>query len=72
MKLNPHYHKNILVTGGAGYIGSHTCVELLQAGFNVVVVALDRFEQNAGVGIFNVGTGQGYISLWFDIKCQMY
>lgn len=30
--------KNILVTGGAGYIGSHTCVELLIAGFNVVVV----------------------------------
>lgn len=28
----------ILVTGGAGYIGSHTCLELLQAGHNVVVV----------------------------------
>lgn len=28
----------ILVTGGAGYIGSHTCLELLQAGYNVVVV----------------------------------
>ncbi|CAK0779328.1 UDP-glucose 4-epimerase [Gammaproteobacteria bacterium] len=28
----------ILVTGGAGYIGSHTCVELLQAGFALVVV----------------------------------
>lgn len=28
---------NILVTGGAGYIGSHTCVELLQAGFELVV-----------------------------------
>lgn len=28
----------ILVTGGAGYIGSHTCLELLQAGFEVVVV----------------------------------
>ena len=28
----------ILVTGGAGYIGSHTCIELLQAGFNVLVV----------------------------------
>ena len=27
----------ILVTGGAGYIGSHTCVELLQAGHDVVV-----------------------------------
>ena len=28
----------ILVTGGAGYIGSHTCVELLTAGYDVVVV----------------------------------
>ena len=27
----------ILVTGGAGYIGSHTCVELLQAGYEVVI-----------------------------------
>lgn len=27
----------VLVTGGAGYIGSHTCVELLQAGYDVVV-----------------------------------
>lgn len=29
---------NILVTGGAGYIGSHTVVELIQAGYNPVVV----------------------------------
>ena len=29
---------NILVTGGAGYIGSHTCLELLQKGFGVVVI----------------------------------
>ena len=28
----------ILVTGGAGYIGSHTCIELLEAGYQVVVV----------------------------------
>ena len=27
----------ILVTGGTGYIGSHTCVELLQKGYEVVV-----------------------------------
>lgn len=29
---------NILVTGGAGYIGSHTCIELIQAGHQVVIV----------------------------------
>ena len=29
---------NILVTGGAGFIGSHTCVEFLEAGYGIVVV----------------------------------
>lgn len=47
----------ILVAGGAGYIGSHTCVELLNAGYEVVVVdnlynssekALERVEQITG------------------------
>ncbi len=47
----------ILVTGGAGYIGSHTCVELLQAHHDVVVLdnlsnssreALVRVEALAG------------------------
>ena len=47
----------ILVTGGAGFIGSHTCVELLNAGYDVVVVdnlsnssekSLDRVEQITG------------------------
>lgn len=47
----------ILVTGGAGYIGSHTCVELLKAGYHVVVVdnlinsnveALRRVERLTG------------------------
>ena len=45
---------NVLVTGGAGYIGSHTCVELLENGYGVVVidnlvnanpVSLKRVEQ---------------------------
>ncbi len=31
-------YRKILLTGGAGYIGSHTCVELLNAGYDVVVV----------------------------------
>jgi UDP-glucose 4-epimerase len=48
---------NILVTGGAGYIGSHTCVELLNAGYGVIVIdnlynsnqkAIDRIEQITG------------------------
>lgn len=34
----------ILVTGGAGYIGSHTCVELLNAGYEVIVV--DNFSNS--------------------------
>ena len=29
---------NVLVTGGAGYIGSHTCLELLEGGYGVVVI----------------------------------
>lgn len=36
--------QTILVTGGAGYIGSHTCVELLEAGYKVVVV--DNFSNS--------------------------
>ena len=47
----------ILVTGGAGYIGSHTCVELLNAGMDIVVIdnyynskpeALNRVKQITG------------------------
>ena len=30
--------KSVLVTGGAGYIGSHTCHQLVEAGENVVVI----------------------------------
>ena len=51
---------SILVTGGAGYIGSHTCVELLNAGYDVVVIdnldnsseeALRRVEQITGKNV---------------------
>lgn len=47
----------VLVTGGAGFIGSHTCVELLNAGYDVVVVdnlcnsseiALERVKEITG------------------------
>ena len=29
---------SILITGGAGYIGSHTCIEMLDAGYDVAVI----------------------------------
>lgn len=35
---------SILVTGGAGYIGSHTCVELLESGYDIVIV--DNFSNS--------------------------
>jgi len=50
-------NQTVLVTGGAGYIGSHACVELLQAGFKVIVVdnlsnskpeSLSRVQQITG------------------------
>ena len=38
----------ILVTGGAGYIGSHTCIEMLNAGYEVVVIDnLDNSNQES-------------------------
>lgn len=51
---------SILVCGGAGYIGSHTCVELIQAGHQIIVVdnfvnscpeAIRRVEQITGASI---------------------
>lgn len=39
---------SVLVTGGAGYIGSHTCIEMIQAGYDVVVVDnLDNSSEEA-------------------------
>jgi UDP-glucose 4-epimerase len=58
--VNTNAQKFVLVTGGAGYIGTHTCIELLAAGYQPVVVdnlsnsreiSLDRVAEISGVKI---------------------
>jgi UDP-glucose 4-epimerase len=55
--------KNVLITGGAGYIGSHTCVELLNAGYAVTVFdnycnsnpeSLNRVERITGKSLVRI------------------
>ncbi len=42
----------VLVTGGAGYIGSHTCLQLLQSGYDIVV--LDNFSNSQPISLARV------------------
>lgn len=71
----------ILVTGGAGYIGSHTCVELLNAGHEVVVVdnlcnssekSLDRVQEITGKPVVFYHADlldRDKIDYIFDVEC---
>ena len=43
----------LLITGGAGFIGSHTCLVLLQAGHRLVV--LDDFSNSSPIALERVG-----------------
>ncbi len=58
----------ILVTGGAGYIGSHTCVELLQAGHDVTV--FDNFCNSQPEALYRVEriTGRKLAVIRADIR----
>ena len=49
--------QTILVTGGAGYIGSHTCVELLDAGYDLVVI--DNFSNSKPAVLERIGRISG-------------
>ncbi len=43
---------SVLVTGGAGYIGSHTCIEMIKAGYDVVVV--DNLDNSSSESLARV------------------
>ena len=77
----------VLVTGGAGYIGSHTCVELLESGYDVVVIdnlsnsspkSLDRVKEITGKDlVFFEGDVRDEALLkkifaQFDISCVIH
>ena len=51
---------SILITGGAGYIGSHTTVELLNAGFDVVLA--DDFQI----------VRQRYLNVWKRLRVKSF
>lgn len=60
----------ILVTGGAGYIGSHTTVQLLDAGYDVVI--LDSFHNSHEEAVNRIRelTGKDLVLIRGDINCQ--
>ena len=59
--------KTILVTGGAGYIGSHTCVELLQKDYNVVVA--DNFSNSCMESLNRVQQITGKTLKFYEVDC---
>ena len=53
----------VLVTGGAGYIGSHTCVALLEQGYDIVVV--DNFVNSSPISLERVCQITGQTFPWY-------
>lgn len=61
---------NILVTGGAGYIGSHTCVQLLEAGHNIIV--LDNLDNSCEESLNRVKKITGKDFKFYEIDLLDY
>jgi UDP-glucose 4-epimerase len=58
----------VLVTGGAGYIGSHTCVELIHAGYDPVIV--DDFRNSDRYTIERIGRITGHTPRHYYLDCK--
>lgn len=61
-------HKTILVTGASGYIGSHTCVELLSAGYSVV--ALDNLSNSSPEALKRVEKITGHVIPFYEVDVR--
>lgn len=59
--------KRVLVTGGAGYIGSHTTVELINAGYEVIVV--DNFSNSDASSLEGVKKITGVAPTFVEVDC---
>ena len=59
--------KTVLVSGGAGYIGSHTAVELINAGLNVVVA--DNLSNSDMSGVEGVRKITGVDVPFINVDC---
>ncbi len=57
--------KTILVTGGTGYIGSHTCVELINAGYEVVI--LDNLYNSSKEVLNRIQTITGTLPKFYEV-----
>merc|ERR1712100_148607 len=60
--------QTVLVTGGAGFIGSHTCVALLEAGYDVVVI--DNFCNSMPESLVRVKEITGKTLEYHDIDVR--
>jgi UDP-glucuronate decarboxylase len=65
-----HCRKNIAVTGGAGFIGSHLCQSLLVAGHNVICI--DNFYTGSRDNIFRLLRNQRFEVLRHDIRNPLF
>ena len=60
-------HMEVLVTGGTGYIGSHTVVELLQAGHSVVIV--DNLCHSSSDSLAGIQAITGQLPAFHEVNC---
>ncbi len=62
--------KQIIVTGGAGYIGSHTCVELIESGYEPIII--DNFSNSSHFIVDRIEQIAGYRPALLELDCLDY